>query len=64
MDFWRRAARRSKPERIRNEMIREMMEVQNTLVDEYTNRTADMVRLCLEKARGTIATEGHRLVSH
>ena len=32
VDFWRRVARLSKLERIRNETIREMMGVQNTLV--------------------------------
>ena len=34
MDFWRRAARRSKLERIRNDTIREMMEGLNKLVDD------------------------------
>lgn len=34
MDFWRRAARISRPEHIRNEEIRGQMKVERTLVDD------------------------------
>ena len=38
MDFWRKAVRQSKLERIRNETIKEMIEMKNTLVDDIRTR--------------------------
>ena len=38
MDFYRRATRRLELERIRNETVSEIMEVQNTLVDDIRTR--------------------------
>jgi len=55
IDFGRRAARRLKLERIRNETIREIMEVQNTLVGDISSRQL----VCSKKAGGKIAKEGH-----
>lgn len=38
MDFWRRAAGRSKKERIPNDRIREIMGITHTIVDEIKER--------------------------
>lgn len=38
MDFWRRAAGRSKMERITNERIREIMNVRHTIVEDIKDK--------------------------
>ena len=38
MDFWRRAAGKSRIERVRNERIREIMEVRHTIVDDIKTK--------------------------
>lgn len=38
MDFWRRAAGKSRMERIKNDRIREIMKVETTIIDEIQRR--------------------------
>jgi hypothetical protein len=38
MDYWRRSARKSRRERIRNTVITEMMEVENTILERIEQK--------------------------
>jgi Zn-dependent M16 (insulinase) family peptidase len=60
MDFWRRSARKSGKEKVRNVTIREVMEARKNIL-EVIEETTMMVRTCKENAKKQTATEGLRM---
>jgi hypothetical protein len=61
MDFWRRSARKSRKEKVRNVTIREVMEAQKNILEVIEEKTATMVRTYKENARKQAATESLRM---
>jgi hypothetical protein len=51
MDFWRRSARKSRKEKVRNVTIREIMEVGKNILEVTEKKTSTMVWTCEENAR-------------
>jgi hypothetical protein len=61
MDLWRRSARKSRKEKVRNVTIREVMEVRKNILEVIEEKTATMVLTCKENARKQAATESLRM---
>jgi Zn-dependent M16 (insulinase) family peptidase len=61
MDFWRRSARKSRKEKVRNVTTREIMEVGKNILEVIEEKTATMVWTCRENARKQTATKSLRM---
>ena len=60
MDFWRRAARRSR-QRVTNEQIVEIMHATYTIVDEIKKQTIHVVRTCAVNASNSDSKASYEL---
>ena len=63
MDFWRRSARISRRDKIRNSVIKQNMNVQKSIINLIKEQTIKMVRLCKENDRRQIFKKSIRMGS-
>jgi hypothetical protein len=59
MDFWRRSARISRKDKIRNNIIKQKMNVTRSLLDDIKTKQLQ----CPENGRGEIAIRSYEMAS-